>query len=155
MPKFVTKILANRLNSLILTLVQGDQTGFVPGKGTNINIHRLYTHISLATTEGSQGVVASLDSEKAFSLAEWEFLWQVLGRFNIGPKFIYWIKLLYKGPTARVCTNGALSDSFSLGRGTRQGSPLSLGSFALAIEHLAILLRASVAVGGVAGGSTD
>lgn len=80
--KIVTKIPANRLIPVILTLVHGDQTGFMPGKGTDINKRHLYTHISLAATEGSQGVVASLDAEEAFDSVEWEFLWRVLEKFN-------------------------------------------------------------------------
>lgn len=55
--KIVTKILANRLNSVILTLVQGDQTGFMPGKGTDINIRRLYTHISLAAKDHKESLL--------------------------------------------------------------------------------------------------
>lgn len=45
-----------------------------------------------------------------------------------------------------------LSSPFSLGGGTRQRCPLSPGLFALAIEPLAILLRASPKVGGIAVG---
>lgn len=86
--KIVTKILANRLNSVILSLVHEDQTGFMPGKGTDINLRRLYTNISRAAITESPGVVASLDAEKAFDSVEWEFLWQVLKKFNFGPKFI-------------------------------------------------------------------
>lgn len=44
--KILTKILANRLNAVILSLVHGDQTGFMPGKGTDINIRRLHTNIA-------------------------------------------------------------------------------------------------------------
>lgn len=98
--KIVTKILANRLNLVILSLVHGDQTGFMPGKGTNINLRRLYTYISHAANVESQGVVASLDAEKAFNSVEWELLWQDLEPFNFGPQFISWIKLLYKNPSA-------------------------------------------------------
>lgn len=147
--KITTKILANRLNSVILSIVHGDQTGFMPGKGTDINLRRLYTNISHVERSQSRGVVASLDAEKAFDSVEWRFLWNVLQRFNFGPRFISWIKMLYSHPTARVHTNGQLSPPFSLERGTRQGCPLSPGLFALAIEPLAILLRTSPELGGI------
>lgn len=146
--KITTKILATRLNSVILSLVNGDQTGFMPGKGTDINLRRLYTNISRASGVDSPGVVASLDAEKAFD-SEWEFLWQVLDKFNFGPKFISWVKLIYRQPSASIRTNGVLSPSFFLGRGTRQGCPLSPGLFALTLEPLAILLRSSPTVRGI------
>lgn len=41
--KILTKILAKQLNLVIQTLVHEDQTGFMPGKGTDINLRRLYT----------------------------------------------------------------------------------------------------------------
>lgn len=40
--KIITKILANRLNSVILCLVHGDQTGFMPGKGTDNGCIQIY-----------------------------------------------------------------------------------------------------------------
>lgn len=43
--KIVTKILANRLNSVILTLVHGDQSSFMPGKGTDLKTYSAYIHI--------------------------------------------------------------------------------------------------------------
>lgn len=41
--KILAKILAQRLNEVILTLVHEDQTKFMLGKGTDIHLRRLYT----------------------------------------------------------------------------------------------------------------
>lgn len=98
--KLFTTVLANHLNSLILSLVHGDQTGFMPGKGTDINIHRLYTIVDHLKDASSTGIVASLDAEKAFESVEWALLWQMLKKFGFGPQFIAWIQLLYRCLTA-------------------------------------------------------
>lgn len=54
--------------------------------------------------------------------------------------------------TARVRTGTVLSPTFLLGRGTRQGCPLSPGLFALAMEPMAVLLRATPGIRGITRG---
>lgn len=93
--------------------------------------------------------MASLNGERAFDSVKWGYLCAVLGRYGFGPRFVAWLQLLYTQPRARVCTNGVLSEAFTLGRGTRQGCPLSLALFALALETLAILLRADESTRGL------
>lgn len=70
-------------------------------------------------------------------------------RFGFGLKFISWIKLLYATPKASVRSNNIISDSFPLCRGTRHSCPLSPLLFAIAIEPLAIALRADLEVKGI------
>lgn len=96
--KILIKILTNRLNSVILSLVHRDQTGFILGKGTDINICRLCTNITFFSEGDAPGVVASLDSEKAFDSGEWEFLWQILQRFRFGPQFVSLCPTVVCGP---------------------------------------------------------
>lgn len=147
--KILTKILARRLNEVILSLVHEDQSGFMPGKGTDINLRRLYAVLASGIGDVDQAVVASLDAEKAFDSVEWKYLWEVLRRFGFGPVFISWVEAVYRSPTARVRTGAVLSPSFPLRRGTRQGCPLSPGLFALAIEPMAILIRSTPQIQGI------
>lgn len=50
--KILTKVLANRLNAVILSLIHGDQTGFMLGKGTDIYLRRLFTVIDRVAGRG-------------------------------------------------------------------------------------------------------
>lgn len=65
---------------------------------------------------------------------------------GFGKVFLTWISLLYSSPKATIKIGTQVSAQFSVGRGTRQGCPLSPALFALAIEPIAIALRASTEV---------
>lgn len=55
--------------------------------------------------------------------------------------FLRWIEILYSTPTARLRINGHMSTPFTIGRGTRQGCPLSPILFTLILEPLASKIR--------------
>ncbi len=94
-----------------------------------------------------------MDAEKAFNRVEWGYMFDVMSRFGIGENFIKWVRLLYMSPKAAVLTNGVLSDSFVLHRGTCQGCPLSPPLFAIAIEPLAIYIQNNPKIYGVSIGN--
>ena len=62
---------------------------------------------------------------ESFDRIEHNYLYRVLDKFSFGPVFQTWMKVLYMSPQASVRTNGILSEYFPIGRGTRQGCPLS------------------------------
>lgn len=77
-----------------------------------------------------------------------KLLWAVLGKMGFGPQFISWVKLLYADPVVKICSGSLISGPFALGRGTRQGCPLSPLLFVLATEPLACMVRSSPAIVG-------
>lgn len=82
--QILAKILANRLSKVLEEIIHVDQTGFMPRKGTDINLCCLFLNLSIPHTNNSgQRVIAS-----AFDSVEGVFLWEVLGRFGFGPKFL-------------------------------------------------------------------
>lgn len=110
--KILAKILANRLSGALEHVIHVNQTGFMPGKGTDLNLRCLFLNLSIPHDNCRQQVIASLDAEKAFDLVEWGFLWEVMGRFGFGPKLLQWLKMLYSSPRARIRTNNRISGSF-------------------------------------------
>lgn len=62
--KVMTKVLATRLTNILPSLVSIDQTGFIPGKSTDINLRRVLTHLQLPPDESASRVLVMLDIEK-------------------------------------------------------------------------------------------
>lgn len=80
---------------------------------------------------------------------DWEFLKLILLDVGLGDNLLHKIMALYSCPSARVWTNGCLSDSFLISNGTRQSCPLSPILYILCMEHLAVALRNNPDIHGI------
>lgn len=78
------------------------------------------------------------DFEKAFDKIDWGFITRCLKFFHFGDSLIEWVKMMYKGSVCKVLNNGHLSKPIPLGRGVKQGCPLSPYLSIIAIEILKI-----------------
>lgn len=147
--KILAKVLANRLRPHISLLVHPDQAGFMPQRATRHNIRRAHVAVAVAERLGVHAALLLADMDRAFESLSWEYLFALLRRLNMGPRFLSYITLLYTDITASVRVAGATSPVFSIGRGTRQGCPLSPYLFALAMEPLAAWVRMDAQVAGL------
>lgn len=76
-------------------------------------------------------------------------------RFGTHPSYIKALQNLYHDSSSQILNNGYISQPFPILQGTRQGCPLSPLLFAMAIEPLAIRLRAENAFRGISIGSRE
>ena len=77
-----------------------------------------------------------IDFEKGFESLSWKFLYKTLKFFGYDQNFIKWIKLFNTDITAYVMQCGFLSNPINIGRGCRQGDPISAYLFLIGAKFL-------------------
>ena len=127
----------------------------MPRRTIHDNTRLLQDVVDYCTLEGIPAALISLDQEKAFDRVEWSFLHSVLRRMNVGPVYRRWLTTLYTDISSRVIINGYVSRPFGLGRGVRQGCPLSPILYVLVAESLSSFIRASPTVSGLTIGGDE
>ena len=147
--KIATKALSNRIRKVLPNILSEDQTCGVPGRSIFENLFLLRDTIDFVTHKHLQAAIISLDQEKAFDRVNHTFLQRVLERFNFGPDFRRWVKIIYTGISSSVINNGWLSSSFPLQRGVRQGCPLSPLLYCLVVETLGQAIRRDSSIQGI------
>ena len=100
--KILAKLLANRLQKVIPSLVSEDQSGYIKGRYIGENIRLILDIIEYTNLKINPGIIIFLDFEKAFDSISWGFLFKILNAFIFGKYFLSWIKILYKKPLSCV-----------------------------------------------------
>lgn len=109
--KIATKAIANRVKSVINTIIDHTQTGFIKGRYIGENI-RLLLEIIEHVEDSRPGLIFFSDFEKAFDSIDHSFMIKCLKHFNFGEQFIKWIEIFYKDAKSCVTNNGFLSNFF-------------------------------------------
>ena len=94
-------------------------------------------------------MILLVDFEKAFDSISWKFMFKTLNFFNFGPDLIKWISVLYNKAKLCVIQNGVFSQFFEIGRGCRQGDPISPYLFNLFVEILGHMIRQNKNIKGI------
>jgi hypothetical protein len=105
--------------------------------------------IESCNEENIKGAMVNIDIEKAFDSISWKFLHKALNYFGFPAEFICWIKCLYKEGEVCVMNNGFTSKFIKLGRGMRQGCPLSPILFVISIELMSLYIKNNPLIEGI------
>lgn len=147
--KIISKVLTNRLNTVIENVVHPDQTCSVKSRSILDNVHLLRNIIDYVNQKELTCIFLNLDQEKAFDRVSYEYLFTVLENLGFKESFVRWIKILYHDISSSVIVNNFISKPFNILRGVRQGCSLSPLLYVLVLEPFANKIRNDISIKGL------
>jgi hypothetical protein len=146
--KIISKIIAERLASIMPMLISDEQKGFIHGRNIKDCLCIASEAANLLHNKTFGGNLAlKIDITKAFDTLEWSFLLKVLNSFGFNEVFCNWIHTILQSAFLSVSINGKSHGYFNCTRGVRQGDPLSPLLFCLAEDVLSRHISKLVAEG--------
>jgi hypothetical protein len=127
-PKLVSKLLANRLQTVAIDIVHVNQYGFIKGKTIQDCLGWAFEFLYQCHQSRQEIVILKLDFKKAFDLIEHSALFAMLHAKGFPNKWICWIKVFFQLPLL-LCFSMALLGRISSAREVSDRVILSLHSF--------------------------
>ena len=147
--KIASGCIAHRIKSVLDTIINEDQTGFLSGRFLGENIRTVYDIMNYTEQNNIPGMIFLIDFEKAFDSISWFFIMKVLRFFNFNSSIIQWIKTFTNNIFSNINMGGNLSQPITISRGCRQGDPVSSYLFLICAEILSLKLRNSKNITGI------
>uniref|UniRef100_A0A3P9L5I7 Reverse transcriptase domain-containing protein n=1 Tax=Oryzias latipes TaxID=8090 RepID=A0A3P9L5I7_ORYLA len=139
--KILALILAKRIKQTLTSIIDESQSGFMSNRHITNNIRLVLDLLDYSELINENSFILFLDFYKAFDCLEHEFIYRSLEKFGFGPFFIKAIKTLYNNSNSTIKLKYGTSPRFQVGRGVRQGCPVSPYLFLLAAQLLAALIQ--------------
>ena len=147
--KIASAALANRIKPFLGDIISETQQGFIKGRYIGECTRLIFDIMEKAEDDNLPGLLLLLDFEKAFDTLEWSFIDLALSFLGFGPIFCRWVKTLYSESQSCIINNGHCSQFFNIGRGVRQGDPLSPYLFILSLELMSAALKNNPDINGM------
>lgn len=144
--KVVTKIVAQRMRTIMPYVVSANQSSFIPGRSTIDNILVLQETIhSFKQLKGKKGfMIMKLDLEKAYDRLEWRFVMETLDCLGMPDNIKSLLFHCMSSVSMNINWNGSLTESFQTTRGLWQGDPISPYLIVLCLERLGHMINDAV-----------
>ena len=147
--KLLAKTMASRLSNVLTDIIHENQVGFVKGRKISHMIRLIDDTIEHLNISQRPGILLAIDYRRAFDSVSKEFIIWSFRKFGFGENFIKWVQVLTTNTMSAVSYLGWTSESFAISSGVRQGCPFSPMAFIIALEILAIKLRADHRIQGL------
>ena len=147
--KIISKALWEKLKEVLPDLISSQQTAYVKNRHIGESGRLISDIIEITKIRKIEGFLVTMDIEKAFDSLDHNFLISTLEKYGFGQNFILWIKILLNDQESCVINGGKTTKYFMLGRGARQGDPISAFLFILALEILFLLIKTKPEIAGL------
>lgn len=132
--KILTKVILNRIQSVVDERLRKEQAGFRRNKSCVDMINTLRIIIEQSAEYQTPLYLTFVDFEKAFDSLDRDAIWKALNRFRIPPKITNIIKATYENYKCRVIHDGKVSEPFPVIKGVKQGCQISPIMFLMVLD---------------------
>ena len=107
--KILTKILSNRLKTILPHIISEEQNCSVPRRTIFNNLFLIRDTIKFSKEKNIKFYLSQIDQEKAFDKVDHDFLYKTMEKMGFWNTFIKFIQILYKNNTSIIINNDFLS----------------------------------------------
>ena len=134
--QILLNIIMSRIIKQLDVEVSDTQAGFRKNRGTRDHLFNLANIIQKHNDFNEDLRICFIDYSKAFDCVSHDKLWEILREMNFEPKIVNLIKSLYHEQQASVRLEKSDTESFTVGKGVRQGCILSPNLFSIYTESI-------------------
>jgi hypothetical protein len=139
--KVYTKLWSNRLLEILKRHLSTEQKGFMPTEGCAEHITTLNILLQHARQHKRSISLAFIDLKNAFGSVPHELIIASIEKMGLPEEFAAIVKDLYNGSSCKVRCQDGLTDPIEMGKGVKQGDPLSALLFNIAIEPVIQMIK--------------
>jgi hypothetical protein len=142
--KILSKVLADRLKKVLGKLIDKVQSAFLSKRQIFDGVLVINELVDLAKQRDDNCLLFKVDFERAYDTVSWKFLEYMMERMGFADTWMRWIRSCVCQSSMSVLVNGSPMADLSVGKGLRQGDPLSPFLFLIVAEGLTGLMRKAV-----------